>query len=80
MKAVHIQQGSELAELLEEIARRHEPMQIRSAGANGVLVSEADWQLIQDRLKLIPPALHASGHTACGGSFGCDEWDDGVES
>jgi prevent-host-death family protein len=43
----------ELEKLLDEAAVSHEPIQITSASASGVLLSEEDWRSIQETLYLL---------------------------
>ena len=42
-----------LSQLLRETATSHEPIQITSAAANGVLISTEDWRAIQETLYLL---------------------------
>ncbi len=42
-----------LLQLLEETASSHEPIQILSAPANGILISEEDWLSVQETLYLL---------------------------
>jgi prevent-host-death family protein len=43
----------ELEKLLDEAALSHEPIQITSPSANGILMSEEDWRAIQETLYLL---------------------------
>ncbi len=45
--------GANLAELLQRTADSHEPIQIAGKGAKGILVSDSDWQSIQETLHLL---------------------------
>ena len=47
------QARSRLYQLLEEVRRGHEPIQITSKRGNAVLVSEEDWRAIQETLFLL---------------------------
>lgn len=42
-----------LSRLIEEAANSHEPIQITSDESNGILVSEEDWNAIQETLFLL---------------------------
>jgi len=42
-----------LSQLLQEAAASHEPIQITSTAANGVLISIDDWRAIQETLYLL---------------------------
>lgn len=42
-----------LLQLLVETASSHEPIQILSAAANGVVISEEDWLSVQETLYLL---------------------------
>jgi prevent-host-death family protein len=54
MKTVDAQKaGNALQELIKETATSHEPIQITSALANGILVSEEDWRAVQETLYLL---------------------------
>lgn len=47
------QAEQELPRLLDEGAISHEPIQITSPSASGVLMSEEDWRAIQETLYLL---------------------------
>lgn len=51
MKVIKAEQ--ELEKLLAETALSHEPIQITSPSATGVLMSEEDWRAIQETLYLL---------------------------
>ena len=54
MKAVTAGEAEKnLEELLGETATSHEPIQILSEAANGILVSEEDWRAVQESLFLL---------------------------
>jgi antitoxin YefM len=42
-----------LPQLLAETADSHEPIQIVSVPANGILISEEDWRAVQETLHLL---------------------------
>ncbi len=44
---------SNLFNLLEQVTRSHEPIQITSKRGNAVLISEDDWRSIQETLYLL---------------------------
>ncbi len=44
---------SDLYNLLEQVSRSHEPIQITSKRGNAVLISEEDWRSIQETLYLL---------------------------
>ena len=43
---------AKLYTLLDEVAKSHEPVQIKGKRHNGVLISEDDWRAIQETLYL----------------------------
>ena len=43
----------QLYQLLDEVARSHEPVQITGKRGNAVLVSEEDWRAVQETLYLV---------------------------
>ena len=43
----------QLYQLLDEVARSHEPVQITGKRGNAVLVSEDDWRAVQETLYLV---------------------------
>ena len=50
-----------LYKLLDQTADRHEPIQITGKRSNAVLISEEDWQAIQETLYLLAiPGLRES--------------------
>ncbi len=54
MKTVSVTKArSQFYKLLDEIATKHEPVQITGKRANAVLVSEEDWRAIQETLYLL---------------------------
>lgn len=54
MKTITVTKArANLCRLLTEAAESHEPIQITGKKANAVLVSEADWQSIQETLYLL---------------------------
>ncbi|MEZ5124641.1 MAG: type II toxin-antitoxin system Phd/YefM family antitoxin [Thermoleophilia bacterium] len=42
-----------LYQLLDDVARSHEPVQITGKRSNAVLVSEDDWRAVQETLYLV---------------------------
>ena len=54
MKVITAEQAQErLQYLLDQTANSHEPIQITSVSANGVLMAEEDWRAIQETLYLL---------------------------
>jgi prevent-host-death family protein len=50
-----------LYSLIDEVAESHEPFQINGKRGNAVLLSEADWNAIQETLNLVSiPAMRES--------------------
>jgi prevent-host-death family protein len=47
------QARKQLYQLLDEVARSHEPVQITGRRGNAVLVSEDDWRAAQETLHLV---------------------------
>ena len=43
----------QLYQLLDDVARSHEPVQITGKRSNAVLVSEEDWRAVQETLYLV---------------------------
>jgi prevent-host-death family protein len=43
----------QLYQLLDDVARSHEPVQITGRRGNAVLVSEEDWRAVQETLYLV---------------------------
>ena len=43
----------QLYQLLDDVARSHEPVQITGKRGNAVLVSEDDWRAVQETLYLV---------------------------
>ena len=43
---------TKLYTLLDEVAKSHEPIQIKGKRSNGILISEDDWRAIQETLYL----------------------------
>jgi len=53
MKAISTKEASNnLNKLIKEISISHEPIQINGDKINGVLLSEEDWESLQETLKL----------------------------
>lgn len=76
MKTIHAgDAGKNLTELLGETASSHEPIQILSDAANGVLVSEDDWRAIQETMYLLSiPGMRESIREGMGTPLEqCDE-------
>lgn len=54
MKVISVEQAqASLQAVLDEARLSHEPIQITSESANGVLLAEADWRSIQETLYLL---------------------------
>ena len=54
MKTVQASEAEKsLLQLLRETADSHEPVQIISSPANGILISEEDWRAIQETVYLL---------------------------
>lgn len=54
MKVIPVEKAQEsLQAVLDEARLSHEPIQITSESANGVLLAEADWRSIQETLYLL---------------------------
>jgi PHD/YefM family antitoxin component YafN of YafNO toxin-antitoxin module len=52
-----------LLRLIEETAASHEPIQITSDPANGILIAEDDWRAIQETVYLLSiPGMRESIH------------------
>ena len=43
----------QLYQLLDDVARSHEPIQITGKRGNAVLISEEDWRAVQETLYLV---------------------------
>jgi prevent-host-death family protein len=43
----------QLYQLLDDVARSHEPVQITGKRGNAVLISEEDWRAVQETLYLV---------------------------
>ena len=81
MRAIHIQEAeADLPGLMKTIVRQHEAVEIQSPAGNAILVSEADWQHIQERLRESVQPLEALRDGGEAGGYEVDIWDDGVES
>ena len=54
MKSINVSQAREkLYRLLDEAAESHEPIQITGKRNNAILLSQEDWEAIQETLYLI---------------------------
>lgn len=54
MAAINATQArADLYRLLEEVARTHEPVEIKGRKGSAVLVAEEDWRSIQETLHLL---------------------------
>lgn len=72
------QARSNLYRLIEQVSESHEPVVITGKQCNAVLISEEDWQAIQETLYLMSmPEVHQSIKTGLGMSV--NECDDGVQ-
>ncbi|NTW54668.1 MAG: type II toxin-antitoxin system Phd/YefM family antitoxin [Chlorobaculum sp.] len=54
MKTVNVSEArANLSRLLDEVAESHEPVIIIGKRSNGILISEEDWNSIQETLHLL---------------------------
>lgn len=62
MKTVNVSEArSNLSRLLDEVAESHKPAIITGKRSNGILISEEDWNSIQETLHLLPiPGMRES--------------------
>ena len=54
MKSLNVTEArSQLYKLLDEVSEEHKPLHIKGKRSNAVLISESDWNAIQETLQIL---------------------------